>query len=184
MKKKLPPRQQSQYATAKDLQGFQQNQQLALIAQQKKNLMAEIATRLMNEELFPTEGLTELFRSSVSKAVMISSPISYQTRLVDFAQGVKIAAKIDSWEWDRKLTISQFQVLANSLDAVSPNSLGLNADEYCLLVDESVSHVTKWGELIKDINDRSAILAEEEWKKQNPPEKANGTPMSIVKGEA
>jgi hypothetical protein len=143
---------------------FQQNMVLQQIANYKKQLTAGIIEKRMREELFPTKTMTRDWKAAVRCAIMNSSPITYQAKLTDFAEAVVIAGRINNQDWDGKITIGQFQVLANALDAVSPNTLGVGHVAYKKIIEETVSLVEIWNKLINDINQTAFAEAETEYK--------------------
>jgi hypothetical protein len=142
---------------------FQQQMQLQKIAAEKKQLAASIIEKRMAEELMPTVGISIRWKRAVKKAIMNSSPLSYQAKLTDFADAVRIVAVIDLDIWDGKLSLSQFQTIANSLDAASPASLDASPDDYYGIVQESIALVSVWSEKISLINQEGMVEAETQY---------------------
>lgn len=85
----------------------------------------------------------------------------------------------------KEMSLYQFAILSNNLQARTPNDLSLNLLEYYLLMDEADTYVVKWQELSNGIRAEIEASLEEEMKMrqasaQTP--KPNG--MQAVKGEA
>lgn len=147
-------------------QEFQKNMAIQRVAQAKKAIAVKIIKDKMSTVLMPTNDLSEEWKRAAYTAVLNSSPLSFQAKLTDFAAAVKKAKDMESCGWDGKLSLSEFQTLANGLEAVSPNVLLLDGDSYQGLVEETKSMVAVWEELINEINNTAMAEAEVEYNRQ------------------
>lgn len=146
----------------KQKEEFNNNMMLQKIAGIKKQMATKIIERHTNEDLFPVKKLSEKFKVAAHKSIMLSSPLSYQARIQDFAKAVKAVFNLQR-DPKYKITLKEFSIMANSLDAVSPSQLGLSEMEYVELIEETCSLVDIWEKLITDINNSSFQEAEAEY---------------------
>lgn len=139
----------------------QQQQQIELmkIAGEKRALTAKIIDEKMATTAFPLELLPTGWMDLVKLALMKSSPISQRADLREFVAVVETVNTPGA-----ELSLKSFQILANSLDTVSPDDLGLEAEAYCNLVRATFTLVDKWGTLIKKINEDAILEAETQYK--------------------
>jgi hypothetical protein len=150
----------------------QTQMQMMQLAQQKNQLMMPLIEQRMNEELFPMENVSDEWIEIMADAVRKIQPYSVKAKLQDFASLImKLESKIP------KLSLNDFQIMANSLDVISIEQLELGVYGYKPLVDETFKLIAIWQKKIKIINDEVTI--EVETKLQMERAAQNG--LSIVK---
>lgn len=135
---------------------------LQQIAAEKNKIATSIVEKKMKEEYFPVELLTKFWIDNMREAIKDCHPMSQKATLKDF---VKALAKMHKAE--PRLTMTEFQIVANSLDAVSMNQLGLDVEDYERLCNETFGLVETWSKKINVINDEAKIEAEREYQKKN-----------------
>jgi hypothetical protein len=150
----------------------QTQMQMMQLAQQKNQLMMPLIEQRMNEELFPMENVSDNWLMIMKDAIIKIQPYSVKAKLQDFAA---LAVKMES---DKpQLSLNEFQILANTLDVISIEQLGLGPYGYRAQVEETFTLIAIWQKKIKIINDEVTI--EVETKLQMERAAQNG--LSIVK---
>jgi hypothetical protein len=147
---------------------------------QAKNVMAgDLFAEALNTELFPIDKLSNYWKSAARMALLKSAPMTHRLSLKEFAS-VVVA---DPYE---KLTLFQFGVLSNALEAVSPESIGFVNEEYYDFIQEALQHIEWYQERVKKIREEIELKVEQEFQMKNAVENANGEfkGMKMVKGEA
>jgi hypothetical protein len=143
----------------------QQQIDLQKIAQQKNNRAAEIFTEKLNTELFPGERLSRMWRIYTQQAIMKSAPMMHRLSLKEF-----ISALTDTI--DAPLTLFQFGVLSNSIEAVSMDQLTIESvQEYKEFINEAISHIEWYNDYVKKIRDEVNIEVEAEFQMRAASEK-------------
>jgi len=154
-----------------------QSQQLELqkIVQAKNARAGEMFEQILNSELFPVERLSDQWRSAVATAVYNATPLSQKVGLGDFAKVLSVDVYEDG------ITLFQFGVLNNCLEAVSFNDLHLcSKKDYAQLMEETVINIKWYGERIAAIRKQIEIDVEQEFLMKA----TAGNGLRMVKGEA
>jgi hypothetical protein len=143
----------------------QMQMELAKIAQQKSNRAAELFSEILNTELFPDEKLSTNWRYLVAKAIIRTSPLSHRISLKDFLLVAEVNPEAES------LTLFQFGVFSNAIEAVSINDLSLTREAYKIFMTEALEHITWYNERVKKIREEVNLQVEAEFAKKSAEEK-------------
>lgn len=140
------------------MSNFEQTMKLQQIAAAKKGIVNEIIQKKMQDEKFPNDKIDCVWISMMRISMRRCTPLTQRTNLKDFKDAV------NAINADRpQLTLTQFQVIANSLDAVSIEQLEISEEAYSDLVDKTFSLIDIWEKKIKKINDDATLEAEAEY---------------------
>lgn len=157
---------------------------LARIVQAKNQRKTVLFAEVLNTEIFPAERLTEIWRNKAVQALLNSAPLSHKLPLEDFRTVVSVVDGCG--KVNEQITLFQFGVLSNSIEAVTPMDLNLSGPEYCGLIDQTVENIKFYGERIAEIRKEVEDRVEEEFSVQAA-ELAVGSSNGIlksIKGEA
>jgi hypothetical protein len=147
---------------------------------QAKNVMAgDLFEQVLNSELFPIDKLSCTWKGAARMALFKSAPMTHRLSLKEFA-AVVVA------DPSTQLTLFQFGVLSNALEAVSPESIGFVNEEYYDFIQEALQHIEWYQERVKKIREEIELKVEQEFQMKNAVENTNGEfkGMKPVRGEA
>jgi hypothetical protein len=129
--------------------------QMRQIQQQKNQLMMPLIQQRMNEELFPMGEISENWLETMAEAIKKIQPYSVKANLKEFATlFVKLQDK------NPKLSLNEFQIVANTLDVLSIEQVALGPFGYEALINETTALVAIWQKKIKIINEEVTIEVE------------------------
>lgn len=157
---------------------FEQNMKLQQIAIAKQQIAAELIKEKMQQQNFPKDKLPEGWLSIMKKALMKCPPISQKANLKEFALALRSIHNENS-----QISLSSFQIIANCLDAVAPDDLGLTQPQYDDLVNETIGLVETWTKLITKINEECIVQAEMEYKAKHESQSGGGI-LKPIKAQA
>ena len=106
-------------------QNDQQKLNLQKIAQAKALRKQELIEQAMKEMSFPACLISNEWITVMNKAMINCCPMTQRCLVEDFADALHALATCGT-----SLNLQQFQIVANSLDAVCPQTLGLDPWEY------------------------------------------------------
>lgn len=138
---------------------FETQMKLQQIAGAKQQIAHGIIQKKMAEEKFPSHLLDPLWIEQMRVAIRHCSPMSQKATLKEFKSTMQHLN-----DENVQLTLTEFQIIANCLDVVSPQQLGLNDHEYYALVEATFKLVDAWATKIKKVNEDAMIQAEQEYK--------------------
>lgn len=157
---------------------FNQQMNLQRIAQEKQQQAIPLVEEKKEKELYPKK-LSKRWRELTRKAMRSSSPYSHRSNLQDFVKALK-AAKDD----DSKISLLNFQILTNSLEAVSPDTLSLTDEEYIDFMAEVEKNIEIWSKEMSRIQSEVDIKIHKDYEmKQAALSNGNGG-LKPVRGEA
>jgi len=133
----------------------QKMQALGRIAQEKQHYAANLFSKRLNSEFFPKEKLSDLWREKTALALQLSPPMASRIPLADFAD---VLAGCEN----KNITLFQFGVMSNAIEAVSANQLGMCPASYFDLVKEVVENIKHYQARINAICNECDIQAEKE----------------------
>lgn len=148
--------------------------ELQKIVQAKNNRAAELFEQILNSELFPDERLTPEWKWKVVRASKRVTPLSQKVGLGDFA-------KVVNADFDNGITLFQFGVLNNCLEAASFDDLGFTSTaDYQSFMTDTVDNIKWYGERVAAIRKEIEIKVEQEFMMKA--QTSNG--LKAVKAEA
>lgn len=152
---------------------------LAALFQQKQERTAQLFEEKLKTLRFEHGQLSYRWKQFAAVAIRKVSPMSQRVSLEDFAH---VAEFIPCQKPEP--TLFQFGVLSNSLEAVSIEDLGTNAEEYVDLIKEATGYVRMYNERIKEIRTKVEKQAEEEFKSKIAAISSEMAKNSPLKAEA
>lgn len=155
----------------------ERQRQMMKIVQEREQAKVKLFSEKMNSEPFPADKLSQNWRNAAHTAILNTQPLSQRISLGEFAK-VMDCDILGRGSEDSTITLFQFGVLSNSLEAVSPTQLGLNQKQYVELVEEAVGHIKYYAERLAKIKKEAEDTVELEQAGKN------GKPFSTIKGEA
>lgn len=118
----------------------EQRKMMLALAQQKQEEAANMYENALDNELFPVEKLSDLWKEFTPIARRKSPPFSHKVRMKEFTKAIPIYESMCT-QTIEKLSLFQFGVLSNSLEAVSQDQLGLPDELYNELLTEACTHI-------------------------------------------
>jgi|GEM_PF-5339874 len=134
----------------------QEQQKIAQIVQEKNQMLGDLFEKKLNSETFPVERISTQFRQFGFRALMKSRPYGHKIGLAEFA-------KVVGCDPNGPLTLFQFGVMANSLEAVSPEELCIGATDYVSLINEVVANIEVYQKRIVKLREEVQIEVEKSY---------------------
>lgn len=131
----------------------------AQIKQIKNDMGADKYAKYLQEEIFPLECISQVWKHAAKKAMRKATPISIGISMVDLAKVKKV-------DWHKgPVNLFQFGVTSNAMEALNDDDLGyVNSEEdYERLAEESIKHIRWHNAKIKEVNERIQKEVEEEF---------------------
>lgn len=158
--------------------------ELAKIVQAKNQRKTVLFAEILNSEIFPSERLSSSWKYLAAQAILNSAPLSHKLPLHEFRTAVSAVDNLG--KVNDEITLFQFGVFSNSIEAVSPAKLELKGPAYCKLIDETVENIKYYGERIAEIRKEVETKVEEEFSMKAAElvvNNSNGI-LKSIKGEA
>lgn len=149
------------------------------IAQEKQDMTVDLVTKNMKETHFPKEKLPKRWIELTGKSMRGTMPFTIKAGLLDFAE----AYLVTSAKKEIDISLTEFQVMANSFDTATPLALGLDPSEYHHFIKELMESIAVWKKMYSEIEKNAVLEAERVYKMK---ETALGikNPLQAVKAEA
>jgi hypothetical protein len=141
---------------------MEQNTQmeLAKIMRDKHNICAAKFEEALNTERFPKTRYSLQWLIIAYRALMKSTPLSHRVSLEQFNHVVEKANPNETID----ITLLEFGILANSVEAVSPHALELSTPEYVSFVNETVGNMKFYNQRVAQLQDDIRLQVDEEFK--------------------
>lgn len=134
---------------------------LQKIAQEKNNLANKMQVEKLNSTKFKTK-VSLFWLNCMLKCLGVVAPLSIKESLADFRESI---LALDAY-YTNGLTLYQFKLIQNALEAVSMHQLGLNEREYCQLIDESLKYIADFSTEINELRDTIILQVEAEFRQK------------------
>ena len=149
--------------------------------QAKNEMMAKLFGEALDSQLFPQEKLSERWKQMAPLAMMQTNPLMHRLSLKDYAKAMGCINQCGSIE---KLSLFQFGVLNNAIEAVSPNDLHLSSQEYVEFIGEVTSHIEYYTEVVTKLKEQIDLAVENDATIKDAVIKAGGGVLKPITGQA
>lgn len=126
----------------------EQRKLMGELMNQKNEEKARLYELALNTELFPMERFSDLWKEFTVQARRRSAPMSHRVSVKEFARAVNLKHDCGGL---LELTLFQFGILSNSLEAVSQDDLSIDDENYEKLLVEATSHIEWYGKKATEI---------------------------------